>query len=156
MAGPVRKILLELVLEDAIIREENAYRFYGSAMGRVDGREEKQLLKKLCAEELRHRLKLEEMQRRGDAEQLEFPGSGELEPGEPDSLDAEQSWPEVTDRASCRDILELALLKENQAVRYYRFIAGRSVLKVVKDLFLFLAEEESEHVRWVEKMLVQP
>lgn len=151
MAGPVRRILLELVLEDAIIREENAYRFYGSAMERVNRREEKQLLKKLCAEELRHRLKLEELQKRGDAEQLEFPRTGKLE-----LLDAEQSWPEVPDSASCRDILELASAKEKQAERYYRFIAGRSVLKVVKDLFLFLAEEESEHVRWVEKMLGQP
>ena len=151
MAGPVKKILLELVLEDAIIREENAYRFYESTLERVDEREAKQLLKKLCAEELRHRLKLEEMQRRGVAEHLEFPQPEEIE-----LLDAEQSWPEVPDGASRREILELALVKENLAVRYYRLIAGRAGLKLVQELFLFLAEEESEHVRRVEKMLDQP
>jgi rubrerythrin len=148
VAGPIRKMLLGMVLEDAILREENAYRFYESALDRVSGGEQKQLLKKLCAEELRHRLKLEELQRRGESEEFEFPGPSDVE-----LLEAEVAWPEVPARASCRDILELALVKEKHAVQYYRLIAGRSVLRIVKDLFLFLAGEESEHVHWVEKML---
>ena len=44
LAGVIRKLLLGLVLEDAIIREESAYRFYETAVDTVDGREEQQLL----------------------------------------------------------------------------------------------------------------
>lgn len=43
MAGFVRKVLLGLVLEDAVIREENAYRFYESALDRASAGEVRQL-----------------------------------------------------------------------------------------------------------------
>ena len=79
MAGLGRKVLLKLVLEDAIIREESSYRFYESALDRVSGREEQELLKKLCAEELRHRLKLEELQRRGVSEEIEISRPPDIE-----------------------------------------------------------------------------
>jgi rubrerythrin len=148
LVGPVRKLLLGLVLEDAIIREENAYRFYQSALEKVSGQAERQLLQKLCAEELRHRLKLEELQSNPETEEIEFFQQPEIGPGE-----AGKSWPEVPAGASRRDILKLALVKEKQAVRYYQLIAERSALRMVKDLFFFLAGEESKHVRWVEKML---
>jgi len=150
LAGLVRKVLLSLVLEDAIIREESSYRFYESALDEVSGQEEQQLLKKLCAEELRHRLKLEELQRRGETEEIEVSRPPEIE-----LLEEEQSWPEVPAQASCRDILNLALIKEKQAARYYQLIAGRFTLRTVRDLFFLLAGEETEHIRWVEKMLVQ-
>ncbi|UCF98037.1 MAG: ferritin family protein [Spirochaetaceae bacterium] len=149
MAGVIRKVLFGLVLEDAVIREENAYRFYESAREKVSAEEAKVLLKKLCTEELRHRLKLEELQRRGVSEELEFSSPAEIELLEED----EQSWPEIHARSSVSDILKLALVKEKQAASYYRLIAGRSLLRTVRDLFLLLAGEEGEHVRWVEKML---
>jgi len=148
VAGFVRKVLFRLVLEDAIIREENAYRFYESAMDRVSAAEVRQLLKKLCAEELRHRLKLEELQRRGESEEMDFSRPQEIE-----LLQEEQSWPELPDQASARDVLNLALIKEKQAARYYQLIAGRSALRTVRELFLLLAGEETGHIRWVEKML---
>jgi rubrerythrin len=150
LAGLVRKFLFALVLEDAIIREENAYSFYESALHKVSGAESQQLLKKLCAEELRHRLKLEELQRRGETGEIEFSRPQEIE-----LLEEEQSWPEVPLRASSRDILNLALVKEKQAVRYYQLIGGRSALRTVRDLFFLLAGEESEHVHWVEKTLTE-
>jgi rubrerythrin len=148
VTGFVRKVLFRLVLEDAIIREENAYRFYESAMDRVSAAEVRQLLKKLCAEELAHRLKLEELQRRGESEEMEFSHPQEIE-----LLEEEQSWPELPDQASSRDVLNLALIKEKQAARYYQLIAGRSALRTVRELFLLLAGEETGHIRWVEKML---
>jgi rubrerythrin len=150
LAGVVRKLLLGLVLEDAIIREESAYRFYESAADNVNGREEQQLLRKLCAEELRHRLKLEELQRRRQTEQIEL-----SQPQEIELFEEEQSWPEVPAQASNREILNLALVKERQAARYYHLLSGRSLMRAVKDLFYFLAGEETEHVRRVEKMLAE-
>ena len=151
MAGLVRKVLLKLVLEDAIIREESSYRFYESALDRVSGREQQELLRKLCAEELRHRLKLEELQRRGVTEEIEVSRPPDIE-----LLEEEQSWPELPAQASCRDILKTALVKEKQAARYYRLIAGRSALRAAKDLFFLLAGEETGHVHGVEKMLIEP
>ena len=148
LAGIVRKILLKLVLEDAIIREENAYRFYESALDRVSGRAEQRLLKELCAGELRHRLKLEELQRSGGTEQIDVSAVPEIE-----LTAAQQAWPEVPARASCGEILELALVKERQAARYYQLIGGRSALRAVKDVFFFLAGEEANHAQWVQRML---
>jgi rubrerythrin len=148
LAGFARKILFALVLEDAVIREENAYRFYESALNKAGGPGAKQLLKKLCAAELRHRLKLEQLQREGESEEMAFSLPEEIE-----LLEAEQSRPELPEQATTREILKIALIKERQAARYYQLIAGRSALRRVKDLFHFLAGEESEHARWVEKML---
>ncbi len=148
MAGVIRKVLFGLVLEDAIIREENAYRFYESAMNSVGSGEVQRLLKKLCAEELRHRVKLEQLQRSGENEEIEF-----FTPQEIGLFEEERSWPELPAEASCRDILNLALIKEKQAAGYYQLISGRSALRTVRDLLLLLAAEETEHIRWVEKML---
>jgi rubrerythrin len=148
VTGPVKKLLLGLVLEDAIIREENAYRFYESAAEKTSGEEPRKLLKKLCAEELRHRLKLEDLQGRAEVEQIELE-----QPSDVQLFEAEQSWPVVPAEATREEILKLALVKERQAARYYGLIAGRSALRIVKKLFLFLAAEETKHVRWIEKML---
>ena len=148
MSGIVRKMLLKLVLEDAILREETSYRFYESALAVVAGEQEQRLLKSLCAGELRHRLKLEELSRRGETEEIDVSDTPEIEPnGE------EQTWPEVVPGASCTEILKVALNKERQSARYYRVVAERSLLASVKDLFFYLAGEESEHIRWVERML---
>jgi len=142
-------MLFGLVLEDAIIREEHSYRFYEAAQRKVEREDALQLLKKLCAEELRHRLKLEELQKTGESEELEISTKTEIE-----LFDAkEQPWPEVNSRSTYRDILTLALAKEKQAAVYYRMIAGRTSLRSVADVFQLLAGEESEHVRWVEQML---
>jgi rubrerythrin len=140
-------MLLKLVLEDAILREESSYRFYESALEVVAGEQEQRLLKSLCAGELRHRLKLEDLSRKGVSEEIDVSEAPELEPEE------ERTWPEVVPGASRREILKVALNKERQSARYYRLVAGRSLLASVRDVFLYLAREESEHVRWVEKML---
>jgi rubrerythrin len=141
-------MLLKLVLEDAILREESSYRFYESALEIVPGEREQHLLKSLCAGELRHRLKLEELQRRGEIEEIDVSGAADEGPRE-----EEPAWPQVQAGASRREILQVALSKERQSAHYYRLVAGRSALGGVKDLFFYLAGEETEHVRWVETML---
>lgn len=149
MTGLIRKMLFGLVLEDAIVREENSYRFYEAAQKKVEPEDALQLLKKLCAAELRHRLKLEELQKTGESEELEISTQAEIELFD----EKEQPWPEVNSRSTYRDILTLALTKEKQAVAYYQTIAGRISMRRVADVFQLLAREESEHARWVEQML---
>jgi len=147
--GFVKRMLISLVLEDAILREESAYRFYEEAEKRAEGEEPRRLLKKLCAEELRHRLKLEQLQRSGDVEQLEFSGREEIE-----MLDEnKQTRPRLDAGSTTADVLNIALNKEKQAVSYYRLIASRSSLRSVRDVFLMLAGEETGHVQRVEQML---
>jgi rubrerythrin len=131
------------------MREESSYRFYEAAQKKVEPEDALQLLKKLCAAELRHRLKLEELQKTGGSEELEISTQVEL-----DLFDEkEQLWPEVNSRSTYRDILNLALAKEKQAAVYYRTIAGRTSLRSVGDVFQLLAGEESEHAHWVKQML---
>jgi rubrerythrin len=149
VAGAVRKMLFHLVLEDAILREENAYRFYESARELAGNEPARRLLKKLCAEELRHRMKLEQMCKDRRSEELKFSGPEEIELlGE-----EERSWPEITAGSTVLDILETALAKEKQAARYYQLMASRSSLRAAKDLFRLLAVEEAAHARWVRTQL---
>ena len=66
MAILLRKLLLRIILEQEIVLEEKAYRFYNSLLTRAVMNDSAELLKKLLAEELIHRFKLEEVQRTGD------------------------------------------------------------------------------------------
>jgi len=61
---------MKFVLEDAIAFEEKAYRFYQKALSMTVVDESSHLLKRLLAAELGHRLKLEEIQKTGDPEDL--------------------------------------------------------------------------------------
>ena len=70
MSKPLRKLLIRLIVEKAIIFEENAYRFYESALELAGSVDTADLLKKLMAAELRHRIKLEEIQKTGELETL--------------------------------------------------------------------------------------
>ena len=149
MAGIIRKMLFGLVLEDAIIREEHSYRLYEAAQRKAELEDALQLLKDLCAAELSHRLKLEELQKSGVSEELEISTQAEFE-----LLDEEaRPQSEVNSQSTYREILTLALAKEKQAAAYYLVIAGRTSLRSVKDVFHLLAAEESKHARWVEQML---
>ena len=56
----MKKLLLRILLEDAIANEEAAYAFYESALEHVSQPESIALLKKLMAGELRHRIQLVE------------------------------------------------------------------------------------------------
>jgi rubrerythrin len=144
-----RTVLLKLVLEDAIQREERAYRFYETARDHLQEEAPRALLRSLCAEELRHRLKLQELQASGVSEQLRIDaGEGPLPPGP-----GLGEWPTITPASTATDILQAALRKEQEAARYYRTLSARSGLKAVRDLLSFLAGEEQRHVRWVQQQL---
>ncbi len=141
----VRRFLLRLVLEEAIRREEEAYRFYEAAMESVRSPEARELLQRLCAEELRHRLKLQELQFRPESleVQAESPEESELLT---DSGPAPE--PALADLQPA-DIWRLALRKERLAVAHYGLLARRVSLSAPRRVFAFLAAEEQRHVDWV-------
>jgi rubrerythrin len=151
MAGAVRRFLLRLLLEEAITREEKAYRFYESAMEAVRDPVTAGLLRRLSAEELRHRLKLEDLQRSGE---MDLAKPVETEPGQAELLaDPGPQWPPGVDKLEPRDILAVALTKERLARDRYRVLALRAPIAVFREAFAFLSAEEQRHVEWVEAAL---
>jgi len=145
----LRRFLLRLILEEAIRREEEAYRFYEDALEPVRAPEARALLQKLCAEELRHRLKLQELQGQPDS----IPESLEVE-----ARDLQESEL-LTDSGPApapalaglrpEDVWRLALDKERLAVRHYGLLARRAPLPEPRRVFAWLAAEEQRHVDWV-------
>jgi rubrerythrin len=151
MAGKLRRFLLRLALEEAIRREEKAYRFYESAREAVQDQQAAGLLRRLCAEELRHRLKLEDLQRSGELAQA---GAVEAESEQAElPADPGPEWPAVTGALEPPDVWAVALRKERQARDYYRLLAHRAPLASFREVFAFLEAEEQRHVDWVQAAL---
>jgi len=142
-----RRLLIKIVLERAIAFEEGAYRFYEEALARSAMSDTSALLKKLLAGELLHRMKLEELQRRGDVEPLTVSlprGAREVEA-------LSEEWPPLNPWAHKADVLETALRKEAEAYRFYKSLAGKTGIKAVRDVFAALSSEESAHVEWLKE-----
>jgi len=176
----VRRFLLRLILEEAIRREEEAYRFYEAALEPVRAAEARALLRKLCAEELRHRLKLEELQRGGELEQeagqaveandpeeaelladsgrkpgATAPETGLIAPETGLIAPAPGPEPALADLQPA-DLWRLALRKERLAVAHYGLLARKVALRAAGQVFAFLAAEEQRHVEWVLAALEGP
>ncbi len=146
----VARFLLRLILEEAIRREEEAYRFYEAALGPVRAPEAQALLRRLCAEELRHRLKLEELQRRGELDQeLEAANAEEAEL----LTDSGPAPAPVLSDLRPAEVWRLALAKERLAVAHYGLLARRAAWRSPRRVFAFLAKEEQRHVDWVQAAL---
>jgi rubrerythrin len=62
----LKRFLIRLLINRAIYFEEQAYRFYEALLKRSIMKDSFDLIKKLMAEELRHRIMLEEVGKRGD------------------------------------------------------------------------------------------
>jgi rubrerythrin len=147
----IQRFLLRLILEEAIRREEEAYRFYEAALEPVRAPEAQALLRRLCAEELRHRLKLQELQLQPENLELEArtPEESELLT---DSGPAPEPSAELADLQPA-DVWRLALRKEQLAVAHYGLLARKIRLRVPRRVFSFLAAEEQRHVDWVRAAL---
>ena len=137
-----RKLLLKILLERAIAFEERAYRFYEEALARSAMSDTSELFRQLLAEELLHRMKLEEMQRTGDLGLLEV----SLPRGAQDVEELSQEWPRLHPWAHKGEVLETALRKEAMAYRFYKSLAKKAALKAARDVFAALSGEESAHV----------
>jgi rubrerythrin len=145
MAGPVRTFLFKLVLENAIEAEEKAYNFYEHRISRVQDAEVQELLKRLASIELKHRLKLEEVQRESSL--------GRLEVSHPETAarleNINRDWPEIGPESTVREVLEAALKKEQDAFSFYTTLQHNAPVRSVKEIFAALASEEKSHVDWI-------
>lgn len=146
MGNPIKKFLMKLIIEEAIRFEERSYNYYESLLERAVMKESIGLLKKLRAGELSHRLRLEEIQRRGNPGTLRVPESTELEGFE----EVSKRWPQLEPWSSKEEIFEGALMKEKSSHNFYRTISLKARIKTVAQIFGALAIEELEHVKWIE------
>ncbi|MCK5570282.1 MAG: ferritin family protein, partial [Spirochaetes bacterium] len=146
MYKPVKKFIMKFVLEDAIAFEEKAYRFYQKALSMTVVDESSHLLKRLLAAELGHRLKLEEIQKTGDPEDLIvsdpviFQGVSKID----------RDWPDLNPRSTKEEIFKAALIKERGAYDFYKTLAENSLFKTARDVFGMLSREESDHINWLQ------
>ena len=146
LGNPIKKFLMKLIIEEAIRFEERSYNYYESLLGRAVMKESIGLLKKLRTGELSHRLRLEEIQKRGNLGMLQVPENTELQGFEEISI----QFPQLEPWSSKEEIFEAALMKEKSAYNFYRTMSLKARIKTVVQLFGTLAIEELEHVKWIE------
>jgi rubrerythrin len=146
LRNPIKKFLIKLIIEDAILFEERSYNYYESLLERAAMKESIVLLKKLLAGELSHRLRLEEIQKRGELGTLQVHDGTELEGYE----EVSKRFPQLEPWSSKEEIIEVALKKEKSSHNFYRAISMKAHIKTVARLFGALAMEELEHVKWIE------
>ena len=149
MSKPFKKLLVKLILEQTLIFEERAYRFYERALEQTAMDESKALLKRLMKEELKHRIKLEEVQKEGDLGALTITSSSEMN----DIEAIRDEWPDIDRGATREQILKIALSKEQRSFNFYRILAKKSRIRVAGDLFNALSNEELRHVKMLEEEL---
>ncbi len=127
------------VLDFAIREEEKAAEFYTELAQQVEDPAIRETLKEYAAEEMRHKAKLESLKSRGV----------ELHPSRLEALDlkvAEYTVEiEVQPDMSYQDLLILAMKKEKAAHDLYTDLAAASSDTAIKEAFLSLAQEESNH-----------
>jgi hypothetical protein len=116
------------------------------------------LLKKLSAEKLVHRMKLEEVQKDGDLNRIELSTGDRTLKGNRDYDELEsicEEWQEISGSDSPKEILQRALRRELCAQRFYRIMMNRSWPERASNVFEALYRDESSHVQWVRDELTK-
>jgi rubrerythrin len=125
------------ILDFAIGREIEAIHLYIDLMGKVNKPEMRKVLKGFAREEQEHKIKLEDAKAVGMVLIDEEVGSL----GIADDIEGGEVRPDM----SYSDILILAMKKEDVSVKLYTDMAKIAQNEEMKDMFLQLAQEETEH-----------
>jgi rubrerythrin len=150
MVKVVKRLMLRIVLENAIIFEEKAYRYYDQVARQTVNSGVKELAERLKVEEFRHRLRLEEAQRQADIS-LCCTSSNEID-FEDQAAQMRENWPEIDGECEKSKLLELAYRKESQARDFYLSMQKLLPLPFLKALFGNLAREEENHMEWISRL----
>ena len=133
------------VLEYAIERELEAAEFYQSLQSRVRSDSSKNMLKEFEKMEKIHAEKIRNFKAE-DYEGFELPKIQDLKIA--DSMEA----PEIHDNMTFQEILVTAMKREEKANRLYLILANATDDIAVRQLFLKLAAEESQHKLMLETL----
>jgi len=128
---------VEDVLELAIQREAQAHEFYMKLASMVRNPEMTRVMEDLASEEVSHMAKLEAI--RGGDEQ--FGDDIITNTGVADHLAAVPVHPSM----SYTELLVVGIQKEDRSCRLYRQLAAAASRRDVREIFLRLAQQESEH-----------
>ena len=127
------------ILEFAIAKEAEAHHFYMALAGRVDNRGMGKVLEDLAEEELEHKRKLE----------LEIMKLGKTVPTELQAGRASKDYILADDAVvldmDYKDVLLLAMEKEDAAFRIYVNLVGTIGDEQSREVLLALAQEEVGH-----------
>jgi rubrerythrin len=137
----------EAIVQFGIFKEQQANRFYLAMARRVADRQIAKLFEELAEEELEHKANLE----------LELMKAGIVVDTKPDIEEIDDSEYIMSDEAEIdidgRDLLELAMAKEDAAFRLYIDMATKAKSKESKETILAMAQEEARHKVRFEKAL---
>jgi rubrerythrin len=149
---------MKLILEAVIEFEEKSYCFYQAALKKSVMTDSFDLLKQLMSEELKHRMRLDELQKRTD---LALPQRNSTLPV-PREYTVEvpfhgicSEWPDLTAEDSRKDILEAAVHREICSHRFYKNMARSLQGNEMRLLFENLMNEENRHMALIQAELVR-
>jgi len=125
------------ILDFAIGREIEAFQLYTELAGKIEKSQMRKVLKAFAVEEQEHKAKLEEAKAEGIVINDEEVGSL----GIAEDIEGGEFRPDM----SYADILILAMKKEDISVRLYTELAKITQDEKLKDMFLWLVQEETEH-----------
>ena len=129
----------EAIVQFGILKERQANRFYLAMAQRVADRAISGLFEELAEEELKHRANLE----------LELMKIGIVVDTAADTEEIDSSDYIISDSPQLdmdlKDMLQLAVAKEDAAFRLYIEMAGKAKSQESKDVLAAMAEEEARH-----------
>ncbi|MHC4543325.1 MAG: ferritin family protein [Planctomycetota bacterium] len=126
------------ILELAIAREEDASKFYLALAARVQRPEMRKVFEELAGEELEHKAKLE----------LEVMKTGRVVTAMQDvdiGIERAVGFNKADLDMDYKDVLIIAMQKEESAFKLYVDLAGRVTNEDSKETLLALAQEEVKH-----------
>lgn len=140
------------ILEVATSFEKAAFDFYSNLAPKV-GKHIRYLVEELAAEERHH---YELFRALANNPGIEAQIRGELEtPVEDHRFSDYIQLPDLGDNPDDQSILQYALGREDAAMKQYRELALTAQPGPARDLFQFLANEETKHKRELEKLYYQ-
>jgi rubrerythrin len=143
------KLELERVFSLAINREIEAYEFYRDVSQKAQDEEVRKVFDQLAGEEMNHKDLLEKF--KADPTMVM-----KIKAPEKDYKVAEATeLPGLSIEMKPADAISLAMKKEQQAVEFYRDLAGRSTDASVADMFRNLENIELGHKQRLENIFVE-
>ncbi|MCU7945114.1 MAG: ferritin family protein [Candidatus Thiodiazotropha sp. (ex Cardiolucina cf. quadrata)] len=138
-----------LILEIAVEFERTARDFYTDLIPKVS-KQIRYLVEELAEEEQHHFNLFNELKSRPDIEQL-IQAMVDIPASDQRFSDAIQ-LPDLGEKPDDQAVLQFALGREHAAMEQYRSLAESTDEGPIKELFLFLANEETLHKNQLEKL----
>jgi rubrerythrin len=143
------KATIEEILSVAVEFERSAHDFYSKMIPRV-GKNIRYLVVELAEEELRHLELFNDLMRRHDLEAIM---QAAIErPASDNRFSDCIHVPDLGGQPDDQAILQYALTREHAAMEQYQALAETTPAGPLRDLFRFLANEETKHKAELEKL----